>query len=138
MSPADLGKALVAGGIPSAIVALANYETHIDIPPLTAWDAATITALKYLLTFAGGGVSYYALKGHPRRNVLRTAVLATVLCVVSWYFYMVYSALPQSKGSVLTWNWALFGLYVFGFAQFAIAFGAICRLPVRRGGKQRS
>lgn len=131
MSLTELSKTLAAGGVPTAIVAIANYGAGIDVPPLAVWDVAQISALKLLACFAGGTLSFYALKGHRRSRALTVVAVASILCAIAWTFYNTQSGHPETV-ELLTSDNVLLAYYLTGFALFSCVLGAIGRLGAGR------
>jgi hypothetical protein len=132
MFPADLAKALLAGGMSAAVIAIATYATGIDVPVLALWNVNTTAAVRLLVTVVAGTATFYLLKGQRRTRSCTVAVLAVVACAGAWYVYDVETANPISGSSVLTWNGSLYTLYVLGFALCAASLSAAARIAQPR------
>jgi hypothetical protein len=125
-------RALIAGMLTGAVMAIATWLNGISVPMLEAWDPASTVIVGLLVTVIAGSGAFYLLKGQNRGRSLCVAAIAGAGCAYAWYTYGAKAAAPARVDDVLTWNGTLYVLYLTGFALCAAAINAVVRVVAPR------
>jgi hypothetical protein len=120
-------RALLAGSVTAAVVAVVTSIVGLGVPQLEAWNVNSTAVVRLLVAAVAGSATFYVLRGRRRALSLGVAFVAAAGCGYAWYTVGVKAAAPASVVDWLTWNGTLYVLYLTGFALCAAALNALVR-----------